>query len=313
MNSEATAELPPGMLGDARRADHTKIPRGRLLDPESLRAFIAVVECGGYTRAGRHLHRTQAAISQQVARLEGCVGFEVFQRPKRLLRLTTRGTLLLEYAYRLLALNEEAMSILRPGLVSGSVRVGATNFYATTVLPPLLAEFSERYPSVHIDLEVGVAQHMQRRLGSGLDLTINAFETGEGNGVLLRRDPVVWAASLESATFLKEPLPLAVLPTGSLLRRWAEQALSAAGRRWVVIQDTASVEVLKASVLAGLAVGVFHAATVEATPSIRILTTRDGFPELPCAEMWLDRAGHDLSPAAKCLHEFLLERLPRCA
>lgn len=49
--------------------------------------------------------------------------------------------MLLDYARRLLALNNEAMDKLQPGVVSGSVRMGTTNLYATTVLPSLLAEF----------------------------------------------------------------------------------------------------------------------------------------------------------------------------
>jgi len=40
------------------------------LDPEYLKAFVAVAECGSFTRAGTALHRTQAAVSQQIRKLE---------------------------------------------------------------------------------------------------------------------------------------------------------------------------------------------------------------------------------------------------
>ena len=284
--------------------------RGRLLAPELLRAFVAVVECNGYTSAAHHLHRTQAAISQQIARLEDCTGVDLFEKPARPLKLTSSGKVLLGYARRLLALNNEAMDTLRPGIVNGSVRMGATNFYATTVLPSLLAEFSELYPGIHIDLQVGVAEEMQRKLGPAFDLTINAFQGGEGNGVLLRKDPVVWATSAKASAHHKQPLPLALLPQGSLLRRWAEEALTTAGRRWTVVQESSSVEVLKASVLAGLAVGVFQEATMGAVADVRLLTPEEGFPTLPSSEVWLARADRELSRAAACLYEFLREQLP---
>lgn len=291
-------------------ADRKSMLRGRLLAPELLRAFVAVVECNGYTPAAHYLHRTQAAISQQIARLEDCIGFDLFEKPKRQLKLSEQGRVLLDYARRLLALNNEAMEKLRPGIVSGSVRMGATNYYATTVLPSLLAEFADLYPAIHIDLQVGVAEEMQRKLGPAFDLTINAFQGGEGNGVLLRKDQVVWATSRRAAPHAKNPVPLALLPQGSLLRRWAEEALTAAGRRWVVVQESSSVEVLRASVLAGLAVGVFQEATVSPIADIRSLTPEEGFPALPASEMWLEQANRELPRAAKCLYEFLLEQLP---
>lgn len=291
-------------------ADRKSMLRGRLLAPELLRAFVAVVECNGYTPAARYLHRTQAAISQQIARLEDCVGFDLFEKPKRQLKLTEQGKVLLDYARRLLSLNNETMEKLRPGVVSGTVRMGATNFYATRVLPSLLAEFSDIYPAIHIDLEVGIADEMQRKLGPAFDLTINAFQGGEGNGVLLRKDPVVWAVSKKAAPHSKQPVPLALLPKGSLLRRWAEETLTAAGKRWVVVQESSSVEVLRASVLAGLAVGVFQEATISDVAEIRSLGPEDGFPSLPSSEMWLERADRELPRAAKCLYEFLLEQLP---
>ena len=310
MNSDAQLQPPLRPREHGQAADRKDMLRGRLLAPELLRAFVAVVECNGYTPAAQYLHRTQAAISQQIARLEDCTGIDLFEKPTRQLRLTEQGRVLLDYARQLLALNNEAMDKLRPGVVSGSVRMGATNLYATTVLPSLLAEFSELYPAIHIDLQVGVAEEMQRKLGPAFDLTINAFQGGEGNGLLLRKDPVVWAVSKRASPHQKRPVPLALLPQGSLLRRWAEEALTAVGQRWVVVQESSSVEVLKASVLAGLAVGVFQEATISPVADMRVLTPEEGFPKLPSSEMWLERANRELPRAAKCLYEFLLEQLP---
>jgi len=305
------------LVSAARSTEHDNLARqrhmlrGRLLDPELLRALVAVVDCNGYTPAAHYLHRTQAAISQQISRLEDCIGVDLFERPTRQLKMTAQGEVMLSYARRLLALNHEAMDNFRPGIVSGTVRMGATNFYATTVLPALLAEFSDLYPAIHIDLQVGVAEEMRRKLGPTFDLTINAFQGGKGHGVLLRKDQAVWAVSNRASPHRKQPVPLALLPQGSLLRRWAEAALSKAGQRWVVVQESSSVEVLKASVLAGLAVGVFHEATLDGVADIRHLTAEEGFPGLPPSEIWLERAERELPPAAKCLHEFLLEQLPR--
>ena len=64
----------------------------RNLDIALLRAFVAVADHGSMTAAGRMLHLTQGAISQQIARLEAQAG-SLFVRDHRALRLTTEGAL----------------------------------------------------------------------------------------------------------------------------------------------------------------------------------------------------------------------------
>ena len=41
-----------------------------LFDPVLLRSFVAVVDCGNFTRAAERLHLTQSTVSQQIRRLE---------------------------------------------------------------------------------------------------------------------------------------------------------------------------------------------------------------------------------------------------
>ena len=51
-----------------------------MLDPVLLRAFLTVVQTGGFTRAAASLHLTQSTVSQQVRRLEEQVGAELLER-----------------------------------------------------------------------------------------------------------------------------------------------------------------------------------------------------------------------------------------
>ena len=44
-----------------------------LFDPVLLRSFVAVVDCGNFTRAAERLHLTQSTVSQQIRRLEDAV------------------------------------------------------------------------------------------------------------------------------------------------------------------------------------------------------------------------------------------------
>ena len=53
------------------------------LDTSLLRAFVAAAETGGMTSAARLVNLTQAAVSQQVKRLEETFGRQLFERDRR--------------------------------------------------------------------------------------------------------------------------------------------------------------------------------------------------------------------------------------
>src|ERR687892_2241644 len=87
-----------------------------MLDLELLRSFVAVVDAGGFTRAGERVHRTQSTISQQIRRLEETLGYPLLHRNGKQVALTEQGERLLSYARRILALEQEARDVVaRPG------------------------------------------------------------------------------------------------------------------------------------------------------------------------------------------------------
>jgi hypothetical protein len=56
-----------------------------------LRAFIAAIDAGSLTAAGRQVHRSQSALSMQIAKLEQAVGHAVLVRTPRRLDVTPAG------------------------------------------------------------------------------------------------------------------------------------------------------------------------------------------------------------------------------
>jgi DNA-binding transcriptional LysR family regulator len=84
----------------------------RDIDVGLLRAFAAVAETGGVTSAARLLNLTQAAVSQQIRRLEEFFSLTLFDRQQRRLELTPTGERLLAYAQRILALNDEIWGVM---------------------------------------------------------------------------------------------------------------------------------------------------------------------------------------------------------
>src|SRR5215467_2672061 len=106
-----------------------------VLDPDLLKAFVAVADHRSFTRAAVMLNRTQSAVSMQVKRLEGRLGVELFNRTRANVDLSSAGEGLLGYARRILALNDEAVARLREHKVEGVVRLGVMDDYGTAILP----------------------------------------------------------------------------------------------------------------------------------------------------------------------------------
>src|SRR5262245_18063543 len=119
------------------------------IETDLLRAFVAVADSDGFTRAAAVLHRTQSAVSIQIKRLEESVASALFQRNGRSVHLTRDGEALLSYARRILSLNDEAFATISQTRVEGAVRLGCMDDYATMVLPEILARFAADSPRVY--------------------------------------------------------------------------------------------------------------------------------------------------------------------
>jgi DNA-binding transcriptional LysR family regulator len=276
------------------------------LDPDLLKAFVAVADHRSFTRAAVALNRTQSAVSMQVKRLEERLQAELFHRTKANVDLSAAGEGLLGYARRILSLNEEAVGRVREHKVEGRVRLGVMDDYGTLLVPPLLAGFVANYPLIHIEMETGLTSSMTDRLGEAYDLVIAMHPQGSGEGELLRREQAVWAASPEHRVEELDPLPVALYPQGCLFRSWAMQALDAAKRPWRLAFVSHSLAAVEAIAAQGLAVSVVKAGTFP--PRLRRLSEHDGMPPLPRAEIRLHRAAN-LSRAASLLADHLVAEL----
>jgi DNA-binding transcriptional LysR family regulator len=285
------------------------VPMNRLLELDLLRALVAVNETGSFTRAADVLNRTQAAVSMQIRRLEEACGVVLVSRAKREFRLTDEGEALAAHARRMLLLNDEAIANLAPDHVAGTVRMAVPDMYAIHVLPPILADFSDAYPNVQIQLQSGVSQTdvVQTLGGVNLDLMIAVEPAGTTSGLVLSRERAIWATSATRTPHLKTPLPLALLREGTLLRFWALSNLGQRGRDWREAYVSASSLALLAAIEAGLAVGVIRESSL--SPGMRELTEAEGFKALPSFDVTLLHANAGLGRAARALREFVIARL----
>src|SRR4029079_8613191 len=101
---------------------------------EVLRSFVAIQESGSFTKAADLLRLTQPAISAQVKRLQQLVGGDVFTRTGFGVSLTEKGEIVSRYARRILAMNDQILSLAGTSADTRTFRVGIPNVYAATAL-----------------------------------------------------------------------------------------------------------------------------------------------------------------------------------
>ncbi|MDR4307279.1 LysR family transcriptional regulator [Chelatococcus sambhunathii] len=282
------------------------------LDLALLRSFVAIVDTGSVTSAGRAVGRTQSAVTHQMNRLEAQLGRAVFAHDRRRIALTADGEILLEYARAMLKLSEEAKARFAAPSVAGHVTLGTPDLYAAYLLPEVLSRFSHVYPEVEIQLHCRRSVHLHSELmRDRLDIAILTEQPDLHGGETVRREPLVWVAARGARPELTDPTPLAVLPAGSVYRQRALEALSSVGRKWAIRTVSDTIAGLQAAVLARLAVSVFPQCAV--APGMRRLGEEDGMPKLPGIDLMLLRRPAGVSDAAEHLAQFISRALPSTA
>ena len=170
------------------------------MELSQLETFLAVAEERSFSRAAARLHRTQPAVSQVIRKLEASVGETLFDRAARDGSLTAAGSLLRDYALRLMALRREATSALGElkTLERGRLQLAA-NEYTSTYLLPAIDAFRREFPHISVAVHRMLASHIPD------ELNLRTFELGV---ISFRPDPALFrtiAVYGDSLTLIVSP------------------------------------------------------------------------------------------------------------
>lgn len=118
-------------------------------------AFVAIADLGSFSRAASHLNLSQTALSHRIRKLEADLGVELFLRTTREVSLTKQAQEILPDVRQSLMTLGAAFSNLSE---QGRARSARLSFACLPTLsynhiPPVLRQFSERFPEIVIRLE----------------------------------------------------------------------------------------------------------------------------------------------------------------
>jgi DNA-binding transcriptional LysR family regulator len=276
------------------------------LDLDTLRTLVVAYDLGGYRQAAERLGRTPSAISLQMKRLSSDVGAALFRKNGRTFALTESGQIVLGYARRMLALNDELLDTVRGAALAGEVKLGFSQDFAETILPQALRRFTKLYPLVQIEVRVDgnavLADAVENRT---LDLALTIGHTHRPTARRLGELPLAWIAGRELSRREGQALPVVALGPQCVFRVQMLEALERAGIKWRISAVSPSLTGLWATALAGL--GVTARSGMGVPQGLIAEAELFDLPALEPMPITLQRANGKTSDAVERLDEIVRE------
>ena len=139
---------------------------------EAMAIFVAVVEAGSFTAAGRKLNIPLPTVSRKLGELEGHLGTRLLTRSTRRLTLTEAGSAYVTACRRILAEIGDAERRAAGEYVSpkGEILMTAPVVFGRLHVIPIVSEFLAKYPD--IDIRVALSDRNARLLYDHIDLAV---------------------------------------------------------------------------------------------------------------------------------------------
>lgn len=144
------------------------------MDLAALRHVRTIVKTGSVSRAAHLLNCVQSNVTARLRNLEDNLGTPLFIRTRQGMIPTPAGETLDQYADRILALVDEAAQAVKLSAEGGGpLSIASMETTAAVRMPPVLAAFHAKYPSIEISLRTGTSASviddvLNRRVDAGL-------------------------------------------------------------------------------------------------------------------------------------------------
>jgi LysR family transcriptional regulator, benzoate and cis,cis-muconate-responsive activator of ben and cat genes len=174
-----------------------------------LRYFVAVADEQNISRAALKLHISQPPLSRTVRELEDEIGFKLFERSAKSIKLTQAGRMFLIEARGVLQSAADAVSKTRKAvnLYNGELNIGYAPSLALQIIPQTLRTFQTKFPKVRVTLhDLSTGEMLSRLREEKLQLAITS------------QLPARFLHGLKTAQVARHPISIAVAPKHPLAK-----------------------------------------------------------------------------------------------
>ncbi|MEG6505266.1 LysR family transcriptional regulator [Nitratidesulfovibrio sp. 1201_IL3209] len=170
------------------------------MELRDLRTFAAVARLLSFHRAAAELNAAQSTVSARIAALETELGVRLFERLGRRVALTEAGERLVQYAAKLIDVEDEARAwVTGESRLRGMLTVRVPESLCAYRLPPVIAAFRRRHPEVALHLTACTLNGLEKDLRQGItDLAFvmaDSVRGGDLNVEALGVEPLLLVAA----------------------------------------------------------------------------------------------------------------------
>jgi DNA-binding transcriptional LysR family regulator len=282
---------------------------------KQLEVFVAIAECGSFSKGADKAGITQSTASQHIIGLEKELGMRLFDRGRDGTLLTEAGKLFLSRSTKILSDCIGSRIAMRRflGMDGVTLRVGASDIAGTRVLPELLSIFQNERPNVQIDLHQANSRTVIQQLVDEeieLGFISGRFEDDRLSFEQLGEDSLVCACSPELQEGSKGSLsqaqlckvPLVVREDGSGTQKSVYEALA---RTWInkdslrITARLGSSDAVRRAVVSGAGYAfIAERVITDELASGKLTTVRIPGVQITRKYFAVKREGRELSPAA---------------
>jgi len=277
------------------------------------RYFVAVAEAENVSRAALKLHVSQPGLSRQIRDLEDEIGFSLFERSAKALKLTDAGKTFLTEAKSVLLHADDAVKKARAvsGGMNGEINVGYAPSLTVQILPAALRAFQEKFPGVRVALHDLSTEEMLAQLGEKflqVALTVRPpakllrglkFEELARYAMCVAVAPKHPLAKLKFITLeqiAREPLIAYSRQDYPEYHAMLEKLFAAVGRQPKIVGEHDGVTSIVAAVESGRGLALMPSCVAcMVGPRLKLLPLRPALPPIPVGAVWRAESGNELA------------------
>lgn len=249
---------------------------------ELLRTLVAVVDLRSFTKAAQSLGITQPAVSAQIKRLQYLLGTDLLDKSAPGVSLTSAGELVVNYARRLLSINDQILDLSNPRPSYQTLRIGIGGDFAIKPVSAATARFRERNGDVGFVIRTGMFDAMLREMREGeLDVFVGLSTTGAVRDTRHHWiEQLVWVGRPEVKVDPNSPIPLVTYGEECVLHRVAVGALNQLQRAYTLLYVGPSILGISTAAIEGLGVSILPRSRAFDFAGL-IVREDDALPALP--------------------------------
>jgi DNA-binding transcriptional LysR family regulator len=269
-----------------------------------LRYFVAAAEAENVSRAALKLHVSQPGVSRQIHDLEDEIGFQLFERSAKSLKLTDAGRVFLTGARAVLQHADDAVNQARAvaGGTNGEIHVGYAPSLTVEILPQALRKFQEKFPGVRVALHDLSTEEMLSQMGEKklqVALTVRPppkllrglnFEELARYTICVAvapKHPLAKSKSISLERISREPLIGYSRQDYPEYHEMLEKLFAAVGRKPRIVGEHDGVSSMVAAVEAGRGFALVPGCVAcMAGPRLKLIPLKPALPPVPVVAIW---------------------------